>query len=179
MIVRGIRFEPRHASMKPQLQLTRYRRHMVTSITSRLMQRYWRWSRALTLGAQGLVVDQQRRVLLLRHGYRPGWHFPGGGVEFGESVGVTLIRELKEEAGITLLAEPRLLGIYNHHQQFRGDHIALFLVEAWQQPVVPAPNREIAEQGFFTLDRLPTGVTPGTRRRLAEVFEGAARARDW
>ena len=33
----------------------------------------WRRSRRITLGVQAAVVDSQRGVLLIRHGYRPGW----------------------------------------------------------------------------------------------------------
>ena len=41
------------------------------------------------------------------------------------------------------------------------------------------PDREIAEARFFPLDGLPENTTPATRRRLAELFEGAAVSEYW
>lgn len=39
--------------------------------------------RRMVLGARAALLDGDR-VLLLRHTYMPGWHFPGGGVEPGK-----------------------------------------------------------------------------------------------
>ena len=144
-----------------------------------VMQRKWRMTRALTLGAQVCVIDSIGRVLLIRHGYRPGWHFPGGGVEFGESVIDAAGRELEEEAGIVPAAPLELFGLYNNAANFRGDHIALFTLRAFRQPTVPAPSFEIAEQGFFPASQLPAGTTDGTVRRIAEITRGATQSPEW
>ena len=138
-----------------------------------------RSKRTVTLGVQGVVCDGERRVLLVRHSYRPGWHFPGGGVERGESTETALVRELAEETGVIADGRPRMFGMYSHFAEYPGDHIALYIVEAWRRPVVPPPNREIVEHGFFVLDRLPAGLATPTARRIAEVFDGIDPARSW
>ena len=131
------------------------------------------------MGAQGLVIDDHERVLLVRHGYRKGWHFPGGGVERNETLRTTLARELREEVGIELTDTPLLHGLFANFSAFPSDHIAVFIVRDWHQPVIPKPNTEIAEQRFFMRDALPDGTVSGARRRIEEIFEGAAVSEDW
>jgi hypothetical protein len=41
------------------------------------------------------------------------------------------------------------------------------------------PDSEIAEAGFFPIDRLPEGTTEATRRRLAEILSGEPSAQTW
>jgi ADP-ribose pyrophosphatase YjhB (NUDIX family) len=143
------------------------------------MQRYWRLSRGLTMGAQGIVVAPGPKVLLVRHGYRPGWHLPGGGVEHNETVLAALYRELAEEAGVVPTETPALHGIFGNFEIFPGDHVAVFVVQAWRQPAPPGPTREIAEHRFFGLNELPDGLAAGARRRLAEVFEDRPIGQSW
>lgn len=147
-------------------------------LAMRLLQPYWRLTRGLTLGAQAVVIDGEGRVLLVRHGYRPGWFLPGGGVERGESVVRALERELGEEAGVALTGPAELHGLFAN-PQFAGDHIAVYVVRAWRRTHVPKPNAEIAERDFFAPDALPAGTDPGTRRRVQEAIDGRAPGAAW
>lgn len=148
-------------------------------LIARLFRPYWRLTRGLTLGAQGVVIDAEARVLLIRHSYRPGWYFPGGGVERGETLEEALARELQEEAGVEMTQAPQLHGVFANDANFPGDHIAFFVVRAWRQTGIPKPNMEIAEQGFFARDALPAGTDPGVTRRLGEVFERMPATPHW
>ena len=133
----------------------------------------------MTLGAQAIVIGNDNEILLIRHGYRPGWFFPGGGVEWNETLRQALARERMEETGIETAESPELHGVYANFQRFPGDHIALFIVRKWERPTVPKPSAEIAESAFFPLNRLPDGIDTATRRRLAELFEGRSADQSW
>src|SRR5215471_3676876 len=149
-------------------------RRALEPIIRRFLHVYWRFTRGLTLGVRAIVVDGKGRIFLVRHSYVAGWHLPGGGVERGESLSAALARELAEEGNIALVEAPILHGVFFNSRVSRRDHVAVFVVRAFHQDGPPKPSREIIEHGFFNLDALPPDVTPGTRRRIAEVFKGAA-----
>jgi 8-oxo-dGTP pyrophosphatase MutT (NUDIX family) len=145
----------------------------------RVLHSYWRFSRGLTMGVRGLVLDGEGRVFLVKHSYISGWYLPGGGVETGETVLTALARELREEGNIELTAEPVLHGIYFNRAISRRDHVALFVVRDFRQDTAPTPNREIIAHGFFAPGSLPDDVTRGTRDRIAEVLQGAPMPQVW
>jgi ADP-ribose pyrophosphatase YjhB (NUDIX family) len=144
-----------------------------------VLRRYWRVQRGMTLGAQGAVIDAEQRVLLIKHTYRPGWCFPGGGVEPGESFTDALTRELHEEVGVSLIAAPMLHGIFTNFAAVNRDHIALFVVRGWSRDGEYHRPREIAESGFFGLDELPPDIDAGTANRLREIFDDAPVMTSW
>jgi len=131
------------------------------------------------LGAQGIILDEDDQVLLVRHGYRPGWHFPGGGVEWGETVEAALRRELLEEVGIKTEFSPELHGVFLNFENFPGDHIFVYLVRKWELIGFPEPNNEIKEIRFFRRDELPETLVDGARRRLREIFDGDPINENW
>lgn len=139
---------------------------------------WWRARRGLTVGVRGVVANPEGAVLLVRHTYTRGWHLPGGGVERGETVIDALRRELEEEAGVAAADAPILFGCYSNHANFPNDHVLVFQIPEWRA-CLPRGNGEIAERGFFALDELPHDTTPGARRRLDEIYRGAAQSALW
>jgi ADP-ribose pyrophosphatase YjhB (NUDIX family) len=144
-----------------------------------VMQPYWRLIRGQTLGVQGIVIRSGTEVLLVRQSYAPGWQFPGGGVERSEHLVDALERELLEETGIAIHSAPRLHGIFSNIREFKGDRIVVYIVENWRQITEPRSKLEILEQRFFSINSLPSDLTDGARRRIAEVFESCAISAEW
>lgn len=148
----------------PEAGLTRSQRLLV-----RLLHVYFRAVRGMTLGVRAVVLNERGEVFLLRHTYTPGWQFPGGGVEPGESMTEALGRELSEEAHVALQGPAALHGVFFNSRVSRRDHVAVYVVRNFTVSGEKRPDREIAEARFFPLDALPEGITPGTRRRLEEI----------
>ena len=146
---------------------------------TKVLRPLWRLRRGMTLGAQGVVVDTEQRVLLVRHSYRPGWFFPGGGVEWNETIETALARELEEEVGVRLTGPVQLHGIFANFTSFPGDHIALFVVRDWERKGDYRKRGEIAEVGMFTRQHVPAETDAGTRTRLAEIFDRSPTSQLW
>lgn len=78
--------------------------------------------------SQGLIRDEQGRVLLCELTYKKEWDLPGGVIEVGEAPAAGLVRELEEELGITL--EVRGMLTVNWLPAWRGwDDACIFLFD--------------------------------------------------
>ena len=144
-----------------------------------LLHLYWRFSRGLTLGVRAAAINRANEVLLVRHTYVPGWHFPGGGVEPGETALDALARELREEALITMTSEPRLHGVYLNRAASERDHVLLYVTRHFEGLDRKRRKLEIADLQLFPLDALPADTTRSTRLRLDEIVNGRPPALLW
>lgn len=154
-------------------------RRKAEPLLRRFFHAYFLVVRGMTLGVRAVVLDADDRVFLVRHSYVSGWHLPGGGVDFGETMEQAMRRELKEEGDIDLTGAAALHGIFLNSHVSRRDHVAVYVVRQFRQDCLPAPNREIAECGFFAITALPKGTTLGTRLRIAEVLDGRPLIATW
>ncbi|MFI4936211.1 MAG: NUDIX domain-containing protein [Caulobacterales bacterium] len=137
-----------------------------------LYRLYSRFSRGMTLGVRGVVLNARGEVLLVQHTYIHGWHVPGGGVERGETAETAMARELVEEAGVKVVGRPALVDIHMNETIFRGDHVLVYRIDAWEACEATSVG-EIHELAWFAPGALPEGVTASTRRRIEAALAGA------
>ena len=115
----------------------------------------------------GIVRAQDGRVLLLRHRLWPAagqWGFPSGFAQRGEAFQDTVIREVREETGLTVRVG-RLLELRSGFRYRAEVYYEAALVGSADGLVLD--RREILEARLFTLDALPAGMPP-LHRELAK-----------
>ena len=131
------------------------------------------------------MTRQPARWLWWRHTYVPGWQFPGGGVEKGETgAEQALAREIEEgEGNVTLEGSATLLSLHHNRQASARDHVAVYLLRSFQgaRPETGGPDREIAgSRLFFPLDALPEETHPPPRGAGSpKLFDEQAPAAEW
>lgn len=131
----------------------------------------------IQVGAAVLVEDREGRLLLQRRTDDNFWSFSAAGsMEPGESAEETACRELLEETGLTARSL-KLLGVYSgkdeHHIYPNGDEVYnvefFFSCRDWSG-ALRCQEEEVAELQFFAPDALPSGLSRGLQRRLADWF---------
>ena len=129
------------------------------------------------VGVGALIVNERGELFLARRGpaaknERGLWEFPGGGVEFGETLRETLRREIMEEYGVEIEVGD-LLDVDDHilpdeHQHWVSPTFICRIVSG--DPVIREPGK-CTEIGWFTVDQVPDDLTVITRRNLANYRE--------
>ncbi|MBL8565874.1 MAG: NUDIX domain-containing protein [Hyphomicrobiaceae bacterium] len=143
---------------------------------SLFLQRYWRFSRGLTLAVEAAVIDGEGRFLLIRGPRERFWRLPGGPVEKGEAAGDAVARVLRTRAAIEPGGAAELFAVYRAPPHTGSDHVALMVVRAWS---AWTPNRHgarsrsaLGEIGSFGPGELPRDTDPVAAARISDVARG-------
>ena len=126
----------------------------------------------ILVGANVLVLDGARRVLLQRRTDNGLWGLPGGAMEPGETLEETARREVREETGLELCGL-ELLGVFSgealHYKYPNGDEVYdvnIVYVATEPQGELRTDPEEGHELRYFALDSLPAAISPLDRPTL-------------
>lgn len=116
--------------------------------------------------AVNAVIERDGRYLLARRRDIDWWHLVGGGLEYGETIQQGLLREVREEIGVSIDVL-RLVGVYAKPQ--KQEVVLTFLCSLPTDSAEPKISEEIAEIGWFATDQLPQPLLPKHRERLLDA----------
>jgi mutator protein MutT len=129
------------------------------------------------VGVGAIIVDNQGRLFLARRGSKAKnerglWEFPGGSVEFGETMAAALQREMREEFGIEITVG-KLLDVVDHILKAERQHWVspTFLCTiASGEPEIKEPEK-CAEIGWFRPDAVPQELTQISCENLVHYLQ--------
>ena len=129
----------------------------------------WVLHATFNVGVTGIVRADDGRVLLARHRLWPEdmqWGFPGGFAKRGEQFAETVVREIREETGLTV-SVGRLLDVRVGDRYRAEVYYEAVLVGGIDR--LALQDREILDARLFTLDALPAAMPPLHREFAGRV----------
>ncbi len=117
------------------------------------------------VGVNALIFNEAQEVLLALRRDIGWWNLPGGGMELGETVTASLVREVLEETGLEVSVE-RPVGIYSKPQKRE-------VVLAFRCHITGGamrPTAESSECRFFAPNNLPSNLLPNHRQRVEDAM---------
>lgn len=117
------------------------------------------------IGAFGILIDAEGRVLLCHRRDIDLWNLPGGGVRPGEAPWDGVVREVAEETGLEVAVE-RLAGVYVKPEA--GEIVFSFVCRAVGGELAPTDEADRIE--YFALDRLPPNMSRKQAQRIADAL---------
>ena len=132
--------------------------------------------RSPVIAVGAVVVDRGGRVLLVRRARPPSagaWTLPGGRVERGESLGEAVVRELREEAAVSVEVKAPLCVVVLEREGYAYEIHEHLVVPAGDAR--PEAGDDAAEARWVTRDDLASlGVLPDA---VEVIDQGLAAAR--
>ncbi len=134
-------------------------------------------------GCSAAIFDQaHEKILLTRRTDNGLWCLPGGGVDPGESVAETCVREIYEETGLRARVT-RLIGVYSSPdwlvEYADGNRVQIVALsfEAIVEDGQLSQTKEVSEFGYFSLAEIERlDLMQNHRQRIIDAFDGKIEA---
>ncbi|MGW3178202.1 NUDIX domain-containing protein [Kitasatospora sp. NPDC001119] len=125
----------------------------------------WLWHSKFMVGVTGIVRHRDGRVLLLKHRMWPEgrqWGLPTGYANAGESFEDTIVREVREETGLTVKVCELAHLKSGYKLRVEVAYEALYV-----SGQTSAPSFEILEAQWFSPDEHPDGLQESHRKLIS------------
>jgi 8-oxo-dGTP diphosphatase len=123
-----------------------------------------------------LLINADGQVLFGRRqntGYEDGaYHLPSGHLEAGESVVQALIREAKEEVGVSIAPKHAEFAHVMHNSSSGGRVAFFFTVHEWEGTPENREPDKCSELHWFPLNALPDHLIDYCRMALTHIAAG-------
>lgn len=135
----------------------------------------------LFVGARGVIIDDEHRLLLIQRSDNHRWSIPAGAMELGESMEDCAVRETWEETGLraTSLTPFAFYTNYTYTNGYGHTYqqiLMSFRIHTWEGELL-RQTEESVDAGFFPLDALPGPQSFIIEETLADLasFEATGR----
>lgn len=124
-------------------------------------------NKKFNVGCWGLVIKDDKEVLLVINKNRYYWEAPGGKVEVEEMIEDAVIREIKEETNINVKIIKNI-EVYQYYQKEKKVHwISLgYLAKYLSGKYKNLEPDKIKEIQWFSLKNIPHNINPNTKQAL-------------
>lgn len=124
-----------------------------------------------------LFLLKDNQILLLKRrntGYRDGYYsVPAGHVDQGESTTDAMIREAKDETGVTIKSSDlRFIHVMQPNKTDAGRIHLFFTASEWQGEIKNTELYKCEELKWFPIDKLPQNTIPYIKSAIEHYLKG-------
>ncbi|MBI4840858.1 MAG: NUDIX domain-containing protein [candidate division NC10 bacterium] len=125
-------------------------------------------------GVAAIISNGEGKILLQRRSDNGLWGLPGGSVEIGESVRDAIVREVREETGLTVEVV-RLIGVYSDPKvqvvRYPDGNVVHYISSVFACRILAGTLQtcdETLDLQFFDPGQLPEDLVPMHRIRIRD-----------
>lgn len=120
----------------------------------------------------GIILNSKNEVFLIKRGIEPAygeWALPGGYVDWDETFEEAMMREIREEVGLSLTID-RFFRYYDSTQRNLQNVAVTFVLKVQDNTSVTLQKEEVLEGRWFSFSNLPEHIAFDHRMMLEDYL---------